>query len=68
MFVFCYLFKDPEIVAAFADISANPSVMTQYAEQPSIQNLIASMYAKFGGPSVVSNQLAEESNVLNGNN
>jgi len=42
--------QDPEVSAAFADISQNPANMAKYANNAKIQNLIKKMQGKFGGP------------------
>jgi len=42
--------QDPEVSAAFADISQNPANMAKYANNAKIQNLIKKMQGKFAGP------------------
>jgi len=41
--------QDPEVSAAFADISQNPANITKYASNPKIQNLLKKMQGKFAG-------------------
>jgi len=42
--------QDPEVSAAFADVSQNPANMAKYANNPKVQNLIKKMQSKFAGP------------------
>ena len=42
--------QDPEVSAAFADISQNPANIGKYADNPKIQNLLKKMQGKFAGP------------------
>lgn len=44
-----WLTQDPEVAAAFADISQNPANMSKYANNAKIQNLIKNMQGKFAG-------------------
>ncbi|XP_076265964.1 putative protein FAM10A4 [Rhynchophorus ferrugineus] len=41
--------KDPEIAAAFQDISKNPSNMFKYQSNPKIQDLLGKLSGKFSG-------------------
>ena len=45
-------FKDPEVAAAFQDISSNPANISKYHNNPKVQNLMKKMMGKFssGGP------------------
>lgn len=42
--------QDPEVSAAFADISQNPANIAKYANNPKIQNLLKKMQGKFAEP------------------
>jgi len=44
--------QDPEVSAAFADISQNPANIAKYANNPKIQNLLKKMQGKFAEPDV----------------
>ncbi len=41
--------QDPEVTAAFADISKNPQNISKYQNNPKVANLIAKMQDKFSG-------------------
>jgi len=41
--------QDPEVSAAFADISQNPANIAKYASNPKIQKLLKKMQGTFGG-------------------
>eukprot|EP00058_Branchiostoma_floridae_P025957 XP_002611447.1 hypothetical protein BRAFLDRAFT_63921 [Branchiostoma floridae] len=41
---------DPEVLAAFQDVSQHPENLAKYQSNPKIANLIAKMSTKFGGP------------------
>lgn len=41
--------QDPEVAAAFQDISQNPQNMVKYQNNPKVQALINKMASKFGG-------------------
>lgn len=41
--------QDPEVAAAFQDISQNPQNMMKYQDNPKVQALINKMATKFGG-------------------
>jgi len=45
-----YGVQDPEVSAAFADVSQNPANIAKYANNPKIQNLLKKMQGKFAGP------------------
>ena len=42
-------FKDPEVAAAFQDISSNPANIGKYQSNPKVMALINKMMGKFGG-------------------
>ncbi|KAI8510525.1 Hsc70-interacting protein [Branchiostoma belcheri] len=42
--------QDPEVLAAFQDVSQHPENLAKYQSNPKIANLIAKMSTKFGGP------------------
>ena len=42
-------FQDPEVAAAFQDISTNPANMAKYQNNPKVMQLINKMMGKFGG-------------------
>lgn len=41
--------QDPEVAAAFQDISANPANIIKYQNNPKISAIITKLAAKFGG-------------------
>ena len=47
--IICHL-QDPEVAAAFQDISTNPANISKYQSNPKIQKLIKKMSTKFEGP------------------
>jgi len=42
--------QDPEVAAAFQDISAHPENIGKYKDNPKVQNLMKKMMSQFGGP------------------
>lgn len=44
------LFQDPEVAAAFQDISTNPANIAKYQNNPKIQKLMKKMAQKFDAP------------------
>ena len=42
-------FSDPEVAAAFRDITSNPANMAKYQNNPKVMQLINKMASKFGG-------------------
>ena len=55
------MFQDPEVAAAFQDISANPQNMMKYQNNPKVQALINKMATKFGKPPGDDPQVCQES-------
>ena len=43
------LFQDPEVAAAFQDITANPANIIKYQSNPKISAIISKLATKFGG-------------------
>lgn len=41
--------QDPEVSAAFMDVSQNPANISKYQDNPKIQRIIEKMSSKFGG-------------------
>ena len=42
-------FADPEVAAAFKDISSNPANIMKYQNNPKVMNLVTKMAGKMGG-------------------
>lgn len=42
--------KDPEVAAAFQDVSSNPANIGKYQNNPKVQQIINKLAAKFGAP------------------
>ena len=42
------LFQDPEVAAAFQDVSTNPANISKYQNNPKVQKVINKMATKFG--------------------
>lgn len=43
-------FQDPEVMAAFSDVSKNPANITKYQNNPKIMAIINKLSSKFGAP------------------
>ena len=43
-----FFLQDPEVAAAFQDISSNPANISKYQNNPKVQALINKMAGKFG--------------------
>ena len=41
--------QDPEVAAAFQDISANPANIGKYQDNPKVKEIITKLSKKFGG-------------------
>lgn len=44
-----YTAQDPEVSAAFMDVSQNPANISKYQDNPKIQRIIQKLSNKFGG-------------------
>ena len=52
--------QDPEISAAFKDITTNPANMSKYASNPKIMALVAKLSGKFGAKKPTTDQSKPE--------
>lgn len=43
-------FQDPEVMAAFSDVSKNPANISKYQNNPKIMAIINKLSSKFGAP------------------
>lgn len=43
-------FQDPEVMAAFSDVSKNPANIAKYQSNPKIMAIINKLSSKFGAP------------------
>ena len=49
IFLIFLAFSDPEVAAAFKDISANPANIMKYQNNPKVMALVTKMASKMGG-------------------
>ena len=49
IFLILLAFSDPEVAAAFKDISANPANIMKYQNNPKVMALVTKMASKMGG-------------------
>ena len=63
---FTYSLQDPEIAAAFQDISTNPANISKYQNNPKILKIINKMSKKFQGPDMGDDDMDDTSDAGSG--